>query len=197
MNVPYSSPFDLGGLSDRGAELVLKPTSAERAEIARWLGIEGVESLEARVSLSRAGSDRYDYRANFAAGVVQACVITLDPVRSHLSGEFHRSFELVPKLHPKRRAKAAIEPPIVALSTGDEDDAERLDNPIIDLAAPVLEELSLALDPYPRAPGAAFDVPVAEAEPIKSPFAVLEKLKQTVNPQSSKRPAKPKSRKRE
>ena len=45
-------------------------------------------------------------------------------------------------------------------------------------AVPVLEEVSLALDPYPRAPGAKFEAP-KDMEPAReSPFAVLKALKE-------------------
>ena len=189
-DMPYSSAFDLGSVPDRGAELVLKPTEAERDEIAHWLGIDRVERLEAWIRLSRMGADRYDYRASFDADIVQACVITLDPVRTHLSGEFHRGFEIMPKaLRPKKRSSARtaaiVELLPIAVFSADADEAERLESPIVDLAAPVLEELSLVLDPYPRAPGAAFDASLGETQATDNPFAVLEKLKKTSGRQSS------------
>jgi hypothetical protein len=43
------------------------------------------------------------------------------------------------------------------------------------LGAYVVEDLSLAIDPFPRKPGAAFAPPQMAAEP--SPFIVLAKLK--------------------
>ena len=45
-----------------------------------------------------------------------------------------------------------------------------------DLAAPLREELALAIDPYPRAPGVAFEKP-DDADKSDHPFAVLERLK--------------------
>jgi len=45
------------------------------------------------------------------------------------------------------------------------------------VAGPLLEELSLALDPYPKAPGAVFGAPAEESDASENPFAVLEKLK--------------------
>ncbi len=57
-----------------------------------------------------------------------------------------------------------------------DEDIEVLANPIIDVAQPVLEELSLALDPYPRAEGATFTGPREQTSPAASPFAVLESL---------------------
>src|ERR1700680_2397954 len=190
--VPYSSAFDLGSLHDRAAELVLKPTAAERVEIAHWLEIEAVESLEATVRLSRLRVDEYEYQASFEADVVQACVVTLDPVRGHLSGEFHRTYRLAQKLHSKRRPKP-VEPPVVALLPGDEDEPERLESPIVDVAAPGLEELRLAAERSPGALGAAFDAPPDEVPAKDRPFAVLEKLKKTASQSSgSTRSAKPK-----
>ena len=47
-----------------------------------------------------------------------------------------------------------------------------------DLAAPLLEEFALAIDPYPRKAGAAFAVPAEPDDAPESPFAVLKTLKE-------------------
>jgi uncharacterized metal-binding protein YceD (DUF177 family) len=87
---------------------------------------------------------------------------------------------------PSRRTKRAA---VVDIEVGEDDDApEVLPGSLLDVAAPVLEELSLLLDPYPRAPGVTFAAPKDEAEAKESPFAVLAKLKVSS-------PAKPKRRK--
>ena len=196
--MPFSLVFDLGSLSDRGAEFVLAPAEAERRAIAGWLGIEALERLEAAVAVSRTGGDQYAYTARFEADVVQACVITLEPVRSHLSGDFHRIFQVLPRVVMKRR-KVLVEPPAsLDLCAADDDEPEMLEDPHLDLAGPVLEELSLALDPYPKAPGVAFEAPVEAAAPSESPFAVLEKLKTAesgpAGARKSKSAGQPKSR---
>jgi hypothetical protein len=188
--------LDLAAVPDRGTELAIRPTEAERAAIAEWLGIEGVDSLTATVLVARKGQDQYLYEASFEAEIVQACVITLDPVRSHLSGNFRRIFRLLPKSAARRR-KAVVEPPgVLDLFGGDEDEPELLDSPIVDLAAALLEELSLALDPYPKSPGASFEAPPEAAAPVESPFAVLEKLKApgAGAPRSGKSKGLPRSR---
>ena len=61
-----------------------------------------------------------------------------------------------------------------------------LPSPHVDLAAPLLEELTLALDPYPRAPGVAFAALKDEAAPTANPFAVLAKLKARLEPNLDK-----------
>jgi uncharacterized metal-binding protein YceD (DUF177 family) len=58
-----------------------------------------------------------------------------------------------------------------------EDDApEEIDSLHYDLAAALIEEFILALDPYPRAPGVEFQAPEGEGA-TESPFAVLKGLK--------------------
>jgi uncharacterized metal-binding protein YceD (DUF177 family) len=158
----------------------LTPGAAERVAIAAWLDIPKVEKLSAQVRLSRRGDGLYDYDASFEADVVQACVVTLEPVPAHLEGAFHRTFQLVAATRrrkgvPKEESEAAF---------SDEDAPEILTDPMADLAAPVLEELSLALDPYPRAPGARFDAPEDKETPSENPFAVLKALKDKAKPKA-------------
>jgi len=57
-----------------------------------------------------------------------------------------------------------------------EDAPDEIDSPVYDLGTPLREEFALAIDPYPRAPGVAFESPADEDVP-ESPFAVLGKLK--------------------
>ena len=191
-DVPFARPFDLGTVRDRAVEVSLAPGGAERVAIAHWLGIESVDALKAVIQLSRADADEYAYDGRFEADVVQACVITLEPVPSHISGEIHRKFRVLPRPSTRRR-KAAIEPPpaipaVIDLSVAEDDSPELVDHPVLDLAAPLLEELSLSLDPYPKTPGAAFEAPPAPLAPADNPFAVLEKLKRA--PPARHRPAK-------
>ena len=170
---PYAVPFDLGGLSDRGAEVRIEPGAGERASISEWLGVMSVDALTATVRLTRLRDDRYRYEAQFAADVVQACVVTLTPVPSHLTSEFSREFRMEGRSSSRKMPDARS----WTLANLDEEEPEALQGSVLDLATPVLEELSLALDPYPRAPGAAFEPASEEKSPGESPFAVLAKLK--------------------
>jgi len=59
-----------------------------------------------------------------------------------------------------------------------EDDVpEEISSLHYDLAAPLVEELVLAIDPYPRAPGVEFAPPEDGEQAPESPFAVLKGLK--------------------
>lgn len=174
---PFSSFYDLSSLPEKGAELAISPGSEERTRIAAWLNIESVEGLKASVKLTRAAAGRFFYHAHFDAEVVQACVVTLEPVPSHLSQDFERSYELAPTI--SRSSRRRNEPAVVALNQEDEDAPEFVDSPVIDIAAPILEELSLALDPYPRREGVAFAQPEPEESAPNNPFAILKKLKRS------------------
>jgi hypothetical protein len=176
-DAPYSATFDLGLVPERGKELVLTPSESERKSISDWLGIEALNSLKANVLIERLGENHYTYAAKFEADVVQACVVTLEPVPAHVSGVYRRDFRVRSRGAASRRKKPVPEPQTIDISLADEDGPELLDSPIVDLAAPLLEELSLALDPYPRAPGVVFEPPAEAAVPSHRPFAVLEHLK--------------------
>ena len=171
---PYTVPFELAGLSERGAELSLSPDAAERARIAAWLGALEVPRLDATIRLSRLDDDVYRYEADFTAEVVQACVVTLEPVPGMHSGRAERRYRVVAK-RPRRSSRP---PDIDPVDAGDDEDApEVMTGSLLDIAAPVLEEISLSLDPYPRAPGVSFEAPKDDDKTSDNPFAVLAKLK--------------------
>jgi uncharacterized metal-binding protein YceD (DUF177 family) len=167
----YASLVDLARLSERGVELSLSPDAAERHRVAAWLGALELPRFAATIRLARNGDDVYAYEAEFTAEVVQACVVTLEPVPSVHSGTATRQYRVATK--PSRRAKRPVEIDV----SSDDEAPELLSGSLLDIAAPVLEELSLLLHPYPRAPGVAFEPPKEEPERKESPFAVLAKLK--------------------
>ena len=185
--VSFSQIFDLASVPEKGIEVTLKPSEAERAAIAQWLDVIAVPGLSATIALSRRGRDFYAYEAAFEADVVQACVVTLEPVPGHLSGSFRRSFRIVSSTASKRFEEG----PGGEISLSETDDPDVLEGTMLDLAEPVLEELSLSLDPYPRAPGASFETPGEGEAPPESPFAVLKALKDKALPVN---PGKPKRR---
>jgi len=65
----------------------------------------------------------------------------------------------------------------VVLDSLEDEGPEEIESLHYDLAGPLLEEFVLALEPYPRRPGVAFEAPGDGSEPPESPFAVLKGLK--------------------
>jgi uncharacterized metal-binding protein YceD (DUF177 family) len=168
---PLSVKFDLGSVSDDRTE-TLTPTAEQRARIAEWAGLSSLESLTAKLRISHLAENFYAYDGELEADLVQPCVVTLEPVHAHISRAFARRYRVLPARRGKVQFSAAD-----AVVDPEDDETETVQTPFIDLAAPVLEELSLGIDPYPRAPGAQLDLPAEEEEAPENPFAVLGVLK--------------------
>jgi len=66
----------------------------------------------------------------------------------------------------------------LTLAAAEDEAPEEIESLDYDLAGPLLEELSLAIDPYPRAPGVTFESPADETRSAEGPFAALKSLKE-------------------
>jgi hypothetical protein len=165
------TPDRLGGAKVTEA---IEASSAERAAVARRLGILAVDRLTAQLEIKGLGRDLVRVQGNWEAAVQQACVVTLVPVAENLSGVFEASYEAA----GARRGAADFESEIV-IDPEAADPADILPEEGIDLGELVVQELAVALDPYPRAAGA--EVPERfrppEVEEKEGPFSALMMLK--------------------
>ena len=135
---------------------------AERAALARRFALLALDRLEARVTLERlAGGLRL--AADLSADVVQECVVTLEPVASRVEDRFMLLY-----------GHAQDEAGEVVLS-GEAELVEPISGSTLDIADAVAQQLSLALDPYPRAPAAAAAAAPEMSPSDASPFGVLAK----------------------
>lgn len=143
----------------------------ECAALAQRFGVRSFSDLAAQVTLTKLGSDRrIRLEASVSADVVQSCVVTLDPVASHIDDRFSLVFE----------AGADQEHEAMVTLEG-EDPPEPLAEGTIDIGAVVAEHLGLALDAYPRVPDVDFGAIEAMARGDKPgrqpPFSVLSSLR--------------------
>jgi uncharacterized metal-binding protein YceD (DUF177 family) len=168
---PIAHPFELGRLSLAGDEVRIAPSTEELARIAEWADVASIEAMNARIELRKLTPTRYVFDVHLVADIVQSCVVTLEPVRSRVDRTFARDLVLTPSAgHVARQ----IEIDVAAV---DDEGLEEIPNLRYDLAVPVLEELALAIDPYPRKAGVAFETPPDDADSPAHPFAALERLK--------------------
>lgn len=145
--------------------------AAERARLVERFGLLALDRLTASVSLKRGRNGLIEVRGRLEAEVVQACVVTLEPVRARLSESFSVAFG-------GGRAAAGV----VVIGLEDADPPEELIDGRIDLGEVVAQQLAVALDPYPHAPDAEekarSSVPEESgAEKTASPFAALAPLR--------------------
>ncbi|HEX3652739.1 MAG TPA: hypothetical protein VHU18_07940 [Rhizomicrobium sp.] len=166
---PLSVIYDLADLSDGGAEVSISATDEQRTNLAEWAGVDSVESFEAHVDLRRKSATRFTYDATLMANITQSCVVTLEPVHAQLSLNVARALHLV-KLPPGGQFTEH------ELSATADEGQEEIQDRHYDIAGPLLEEFSLAIDPYPRAPGVVFKARKDKDAP-ESPFAALKSLK--------------------
>jgi uncharacterized metal-binding protein YceD (DUF177 family) len=167
---PLQHLFDLGDLSQSGSVVKVEAGGDELARIAKWAGVDAVSRFAAVVNLRRLSQARFNFDADLDADIVQSCVVTLEPVQSHITRHVARELYLA--------ARMSAEEGELTLSAGDDDVPETITSLSYDLAAPLLEEFALAIDPYPRKEGAAFAPPADRQVAPESPFAVLKSLKE-------------------
>jgi hypothetical protein len=149
----------------------LEADEAARTRIARALGLDALLGLVADLRASP-WLDGAQVEGRWRASVRQTCGVTLEPFDSDLEGEL--------RLRVLPQGSAALAGVDEAggeldLDPDAEDPPDVLADDKIDLGAYVVEDLSLAIDPFPRKPGVEFQAPEQPGEP--SPFAVLAKLK--------------------
>ncbi len=165
-------------LPGSGFPVALRPGEKERAAIAQAAGITALPMLETDLVLKRWRRDGVEVTGELRARTEQPCVITLEPVFQEISQKLRTTFlpehsALAVPVHRQDRE--------LVLDPEGDDPPETFEGDSIDLWPFVLEMLVLALDPFPRAPGAQLEAAPDEAgEPEnagKSPFAVLQALK--------------------
>lgn len=101
--------------------------------------------------------------------VEQSCVVTLEPVGTDVDEQV--------RLHYTPATSEPAEPSVIDID--DEDDPpELMVDDRIDIGAAMAEHLALALDPWPRKPGAEIPAELGEENDAReNPFAVLSQLK--------------------
>jgi uncharacterized metal-binding protein YceD (DUF177 family) len=153
-------------------DVALRPDTADCAALAAELGIPGLRKVSLTGSLHPVGRRDWRLTARMGATFVQECIVTLAPVTT-------RADEDVIRLYAEQvdiPAAGEVEMP-------DDVDTEPLPS-ALDLRAVLVEALALALPPFPRAVGVAFDgIEVTEpgVTPLGDdgarPFAGLARLK--------------------
>ncbi len=172
VHYPLHRPVAADSLPGRGSDLRIVASPEECRALAADLGIVAVRSLVAELHLAPWRSAGLRVTGRLRGEVTQTCVVTLDPVDQVVDEDIDLRF----------LPAAMIEKPgeEIEIDALDEDPPEPLPEGQLDLGQIVGEHLALGLDPYPRAPGAAFAeaAPEPDAEPERpSPFAALKALK--------------------
>lgn len=170
----FSRIFAVRKIPMDGQAVTLTATPEECAALAARMGILACESVRAELTMTKHDRDRrVEARGRLTAKVVQACVVTLEPVPEAIDEPLDLLF-LDEHLIEAEDEKEITEEDLL-------DDAP-IPDPIVrgqfDVGAVISECLALALDPYPRRADAVFDAPETPGDEPKrpNPFAALRVL---------------------
>lgn len=171
----FSRPIVAEKLGTAEKRFDITASAEERKALAERFGILEVPALSATVTLKTlAGGKLVRLHGHFEAEVVQACVVTLEPVPAHLAEDFALTYALEPEEEEIAGGELVFDPDA-------EDPPEPLLEGVVDIGEAAAEHLALALDPFPRKPGARFEAPAEESAPEMvekpNPFSALAALK--------------------
>ena len=142
-----------------GIEVTVEADSGALDALTRRMGIPAVEALRCVFRLVRLTADTIQAEGRLQAQVVQTCVISLEDFPAAIDERFRVRF-------------------VPAGQESDDPDPEADDeigyaDGMLDLGEAAAEQLALALDPYPRAPGA--ELPELGVDTVGHPFAALRR----------------------
>ena len=164
--------IDAARISPDGLDSEIAANAEERAAIVGAYDLVAVDALSANVTLTHGPRGSVEVSGRVLADIVQSCVVTLEPVAQHIDEPIAVRFVPADSPDAPGPAKPGKE---VVVDADAPDPPEVMEGTSVNLGALVEEIFVLAIDPYPRAPGA--ELPAEAAEPPESaadsPFAML------------------------
>lgn len=142
---PFCRPMAVDRL-DRDNETPFRVAAKphELAELARFLDVERIDRLSLAGFITPAEGGGWRARGRLVAVIEQACVVSLEPVRTRHDAEIERLY--LP-------ADMIATEPEVQIALDDQDPPDPFTGSI-DPAQFAVESLALMIDPYPRSEGA-------------------------------------------
>lgn len=177
---PFSYAVNVGHVSGNPVAVRLEADEREREALARTWEVTAIHSLSAEFQVQRWKRDGVRVSGTVRAEVEQPCVVTLEPVFQTIDEPVSALF--VPEGSRLARMTPDGEGEIVVEAEGP-DMPEPFSGDSIDLGAVAAEFVAMAINHYPRKPGAVFegvedsDEIAEEIAEAPSPFAALKDWK--------------------
>lgn len=173
----WSRIVEIADLHGQRTTLDVGATDEEAAALAARFGVEGIRNVKASVVLTPfASGNKVAMKARFEAEIEQNCVVTLAPLVNRVEGDFLAEFV---------QGAFSDNHDDIEFAIDDDDPPEPIIDGQIEIGELLAQNLGLAIDPFPRAPGVVFEGVVLGNEAPQAtmkdgrpnPFAVLERLK--------------------
>ena len=167
MSETFACRLNLDRVHD-GERIDLVATDAERADLARRLGLVALDRLAAHCALHQEGASILA-TGRIKAALTQACVASGEPLPAYVDEAFEIHFQPEPVRTPDDEIELS----------GDELDVVFHDGSAIELGEAIADTLAVSLEPYPRGPNAEAALQEAGvlSEEQAGPFAALAALK--------------------
>jgi len=158
---PVSFPVHVSRLPQKGLPVVLEADEKQRAELAEAHGLEAVEKFRAELLVTIWKRNGVKVHGKVEADIVQTCVVTLEPLRNHISEEVTGLF--LPEDSKLGRLGFETGGEIL-LDVEGPDSPELFTGDTIDVGALAEEFFGLGIDPYPRKAGASLQADAGDEE---------------------------------
>lgn len=170
---------DVDRLGPSGTAIEISASETERAALAKRFGFLDLPAFSARVSVDLRTGGQVVVEGRLRGKIVQACILTLDPVTQEIDETFRIVFKQ--GLDEEKDPESGE-----SLVNAQADAPEPLLGNMLDVGEIVAEQLSLAADPYPRKQGVKLedvlpkprrDARQGRPETRRHPFAGLAALR--------------------
>jgi hypothetical protein len=166
---PWSRPLRWTDIVAGGMSITISTVEADRLSAAEGLDVEAIKSLVADLEM-HPWLDGVEVRGVLRACVIRTCGVSLEPFEESVDEPLVLRF--VPVGSPN-----APSPPQgdVELDLEADDPPDSIAGDAVDLGDCLIEQLALALSPFPRKPGVEFQPPTMTGS--LSPFSALLRLR--------------------
>ena len=170
---PWRVPIAVAQIPETGLHRDIEADQAVRDAVADVGGLRKVLLVQASLDVTPERGGRFHVAGRVRARIGQTCVVTLEEIENDIDEPVDLVF--VPPGQMPEMADLIDE----AEDSDEEvpDPPEPIENGLIDLGRVATDALFLAVDPYPRKPGAVFEPVVEIDDPEDHPFAALKALK--------------------
>ncbi|MBI1262397.1 MAG: hypothetical protein GC184_11795 [Rhizobiales bacterium] len=170
-----SIPVSMAEVGDKAKRLKFVADKDQRKAIAKRLDLLSLDRFEGQLQIRPWRRAGLVLQGHIIADLSQACVVSLEPVADHLDVSFTTHFlpqDMIDELEKKMMEEGEI-----FIDAENDDPIDPIIQGSVNVGESSVQQLALAVNPYPRKPDVDFTPPESAAAPKENPFAVLEKLK--------------------
>lgn len=184
--LPWSHVIEADLAGTELKSVTIEPDAKQLEALAEHYDINAIKNLKADLDFKREQAGMIIHiTGRFSADIEQTCVVTLEPLNSHIEEDFeawYGDMEQAVSFSKAKQQQEAIRQQGEAPIVPEKDDPEPIEDGKLDLGDIVMQFVSLSIDPFPQKEGVELgegDVPEVKepATERENPFAKLQEWK--------------------